>query len=159
MLWSGSVSAHDPAAARTGGEVLLTINGAIAGGGDDGASTFDRARLEALPRTVFRTTTIWTDGVQTFEGVSLAVLLDAVGAKGTVIRAYALNDYHIDIPVSDAVSGGPIVAYLRNGSPMPRRDKGPLWVVYPYDSNVMYRTESVYARSIWQLDRMEILPE
>ncbi|MCB9930933.1 MAG: hypothetical protein H6844_16135 [Alphaproteobacteria bacterium] len=27
MLWSGGVSAGDPAAARTGGEVLLTING------------------------------------------------------------------------------------------------------------------------------------
>ena len=37
------------------------------------------------------------------------------------------------------------------------RDKGPLWVVYPYDSSADYRTEVIYSRSIWQLDRIEVV--
>jgi hypothetical protein len=35
------------------------------------------------------------------------------------------------------------------------RDKGPLWLVYPYDSVSAYQTEVIYARSIWQVKQME----
>ena len=38
---------------------------------------------------------------------------------------------------------------------MSRRDKGPLWVIYPYHDNIDYRSETIYSRSIWQLDRIE----
>ena len=37
------------------------------------------------------------------------------------------------------------------------RDKGPLWIIYPYDQNTDYQTEVIYSRSIWQLDRIEVL--
>ena len=57
---------------------------------------------------------------------------------------------------SDAVEEGPIVAYEMDGKLMSRRDKGPLWLIYPYSSNAEYRTEVIYSRSIWQLDRMAI---
>ncbi|RYH00603.1 oxidoreductase, partial [Salipiger sp. IMCC34102] len=36
------------------------------------------------------------------------------------------------------------------------RDKGPLWIVYPYDDTPEYRSEVIYSRSIWQLDRIEV---
>ncbi|MGB1266126.1 MAG: oxidoreductase, partial [Nereida ignava] len=49
---------------------------------------------------------------------------------------------------------GPIIAYKQNGSEMSRRRKGPLWIVYPYDDKKSYQTETVYSRSIWQLDRL-----
>jgi hypothetical protein len=38
------------------------------------------------------------------------------------------------------------------------RDKGPLWLVYPYDSAAKYQSEVVFSRSIWQLNRLEIAP-
>ena len=68
----------------------------------------------------------------------------------------ALNDYAVDIPVADAVEGGPIVAYEIDGKALPIRNRGPLWIVYPYDARADYRSEVVYARSIWQLDRLDI---
>jgi hypothetical protein len=37
---------------------------------------------------------------------------------------------------------------------MSLREKGPLWVIYPYDSDPAYRTEETYSRSIWQLNRL-----
>ena len=76
--------------------------------------------------------------------------------EGT-LKATAINDYAVEIPVEDAVEGGPIIAFMRNGAPMSVRDKGPLWIVYPYDSDPAYQTEVIYSRSIWQLDRIEVM--
>ncbi len=132
---------------------ILTISGsAIA---ED--VTYERAALMDLPAAMIETSTIWTEGVSTFTGVSLADLVDELGIEGGTIVATAVNDYAVEIPVEDAVEGGPIVAYLMDGKEMSLRDKGPLWVVYPYDSDASYRTEVIYSRSIWQLDRLEFL--
>ena len=49
-----------------------------------------------------------------------------------------------------------VEGYLRNGEPMSVRDKGPLWVVYNFDSNPEFQTEVMYSRSIWQLDRIVV---
>ncbi|MDK3020152.1 oxidoreductase [Pseudodonghicola flavimaris] len=138
------------------GEVLLTINGAISMHNDAEAARFDRAMLETLETVTIETSTIWTEGVQSFTGVPLVALMQAVGARGDSLRATAINDYAIEIPRSDWVEGGPIVAYLNNGKPMSVREKGPLWVIYPYDTNPKYQGEVIYSRSIWQLDRITV---
>ena len=140
------------------GEIVLTVHGAIARTNAGDTAVFDRAMLEALPAVSFATSTIWTDGTPEFTGVSLSALLEAVGAEGGTLRAVALNAYGVEIPASDAVEGGPILAYAMDGAPMSVRDKGPLWIVYPYDSTAEYRTEVIYSRSIWQLSEVEILP-
>jgi len=152
--FTGTASADLPAPS---GEVVLALSGAITVTNAEGQALFDREMLEAFEAEGFETTTIWTDGAHSFIGVPLAELLAAVGAEGTMLRASAINDYTVEIPVSDAVEGGPIVAYLMNGSPMPVREKGPLWVIYPFDSTPDYQTETIYARSIWQLNRIEVV--
>ena len=139
-------------------DIVLTVTGDIAATNIDGAAVFDRAMLEAMEPVEFTTTTTWTDGPQEFKGVLLLDLLQVLGVAEGTLRAYAVNDYAVDIPVADAVEGGPMVAYLLNGQPMSVRDKGPLWIVYPYDSRSEYRSEVIYSRSIWQLDRMEVRP-
>lgn len=138
------------------GEVLLTVTGAITETNDGEAAAFDLAMLQEFDAVEIETTTIWTEGVQTFVGVELEDLLAVIGAEGQMLRAVALNDYAVDIPVSDAVDGGPIIAYLRNGEAMSLREKGPLWVVYPFDSAPEYQSELIYSRSIWQLSRIEV---
>lgn len=138
------------------GEVILTITGNIAHTNEGDTAQFDRAMLEALDPKTIETSTIWTEGEQTFTGVSLARLMEIVGAEGAVLDATAINDYAVAIPKDDWVADGPIVAYLHNNAPMSVRDKGPLWVVYPYDSNPAYQSEVSYSRSIWQLDRIVV---
>ena len=137
------------------GDVVLTIAGQIAITHVDDTAQFDLEMLESLKTETIRTTTIWTDGTRTFEGVSLATLVERVGIEGSELRATAINDYSVNIPLSDAVEGGLILAYRVDGNTMSVRDKGPLWVIYPYDSDSDYRTEVIYSRSIWQLDRLE----
>lgn len=112
--------------------------------------------VKELGATSIETTTIWTDGVQTFVGVPLTALLEAVEAEGTILKATAVNDYAIEIPLDDPTSKAALIAYENNGSVMTLRDKGPLWIVYPYDEAPQFQTEVVYSRSIWQLDRIEI---
>lgn len=139
------------------GDVLLTVSGAIDTLNTAEAAEFDLAMLRYLDETTVETTTIWTEGKQVFQGVSLDVLMTRLGITGGTLRATAVNDYSVEIPVSDARPGGPILAYLLNGDTMSIRDKGPLWVIYPYDENADYRSEVIYSRSIWQLDRIEAI--
>jgi hypothetical protein len=138
------------------GEVLLTVSGDITVTNAGDTAVFDLAMLQEIGGERIETTTIWTDGTQEFTGVSLKVLLDLLEIEAGTLSATAINDYAVEIPVSDAVDNGPIVAYLRNGEEMSVRDKGPLWVVYPYDANSDYNTETIYSRSIWQLDRIVV---
>ena len=118
--------------------------------------TLDLDQLRALPSAEIRTTTIWTEGVQTFRGVWLSTLMDHLGITEGELVFSALNEYLVEIEMKDIVPGGPLVAYEWNGNPMSPRDKGPLWIVFPYDSDVKFQSETVYAQSIWQLDRIEI---
>ena len=139
------------------GDVVLAVNGAIEHTNGDGVARFDMAMLEALGATEFDTTTIWTEGKHNFMGVSLDVVLATVGASGDTLKATAVNDYAVEIPASDAKDGGPIIAYRMDGKAMSVRDKGPLWIVYPYDSNRNYRSEVIYSRSIWQLVSIDVI--
>ncbi len=145
--------------ATPSGAVILTVSGDIdTKNGPDGA-TFDMDMLQAFDPVSFETTTIWTEGPQQFVGVSLYDLTQTLGMQGDTLRAVAVNDYAVEIPLSDAVQGGPIVAYLRNGEEMSVRDKGPLWIIYPFDIDESYKTESYYSRSIWQLSQIEVLQD
>jgi len=139
------------------GDVLLTITGLIDVTNADGSAQFDLEMLEALDDTIIETSTIWTEGTHVFQGVSLAVLVEELGIAGATLTATAINDYAVEIPMSDAVSGGPIIAYKMDGNAMSVRDKGPLWIIYPYDSAADYRSEVIFSRSIWQLDRIEAI--
>ena len=142
-------NADDVVAIKT--DIILTVSSGM------DVLTLDRSDLSKLTVTSFDTSTIWTDGIHTFTGVSVKTLIDLIGVTNGMLRATAINNYAIEIPVSDAVNEGPIIAYLMDGKKMSVRDKGPLWIVYPYDANPDYRSEVVYSRSIWQLDRIEFV--
>ncbi|WP_247745040.1 oxidoreductase [Shimia sp. R11_0] len=139
------------------GSVVLTVSGKIDTTNVGDTAQFDLDMLRAFPATSFSTTTIWTDGVQMFTGVSLALLLDTLGSTGNTLRVSAINDYSIEFDTDVLQADAPILAYELNDEQMHRRDKGPLWLVYPYDAKESFRTAKVYAHSVWQLDRIEVL--
>lgn len=142
------------------GPVLLDVIvlAGEAGQSDKHHFQLDRSMLEALPEDGIETTTIWTFGLQRFRGARLYSLLQCLGVEDGLLTLSAKNEYLIEIPVDEVRPDGALIAYERNGAPMPTREKGPLWLVYPYDSDPAFRTETIYAQSIWQLDRIEITP-
>lgn len=113
--------------------------------------------LDGFEQVTFTTTTTWTDGEVEFSGVPIKTLLSQLGVEGETLQMIALNDYAVSMPISELEDDAPIVATRMNGAPMTVRDKGPFWVVYPYDSDEKYRTETVFSRSIWQLNRLRVM--
>ena len=156
-LWlpATAQSAQLPAAS---GAVVLRIDGDIENTTADGVAALDLASLEALPTVSMTTSTPWTVGLTTFEGVLLKDVLLLVGAKGQSITVAAINDYSVTFPAEDEIGLQPIIAYKVNGELMSVRDKGPLWIVYPYDQNPAAQSETYYGRSIWQLVHITVTP-
>lgn len=147
ILAASPAVAQEAAALSISGLIPLTNNEAVKLSVDE---------LSKIAPTSFITTTIWTEGPQEFEGASLKGLLNHLGVTSGTLVARAVNDYSVNIPVADIEIGGPMIAYRRNGKTMPVRDKGPFWIVYPYDLEDKYRSEEVFSRSIWQLTSIEI---
>ena len=146
-----------PATAAGESDSLLVVTGRIAPpAASEGGARFDRQALETLPQHETRTSTPWTDGVSAFEGPLLCDLLAKVGAEGTMLRAKALNDYAVDIPVEDCERYPVILALKRDGQALSRRDKGPIWIVYPRDDYPELQLETINARWVWQLIELEV---
>lgn len=119
--------------------------------------TLELGDLDAMPQQSFTTSTIWTDGQVTFSGVPLKALLDSLDTTGSTVEMVALNDYKVSMPIAELEDTAPIIATRMDGKPMSVRDKGPYWVVFPYDEDPKYQTETIYSLSIWQLNRLKVV--
>ncbi|MGQ0711936.1 MAG: molybdopterin-dependent oxidoreductase [Rhodoferax sp.] len=136
------------------GKVVLTISGRVAQTNRSEGAGLSMAMLEKLPQRTFRTRTPWYPEPVEFTGPLLRDVLALVGAQGNTLVAVALNDYKTEIPVQDAQQHDVVLARLMNGKPMPVRDKGPLFIVYPYDKGL--DAEVYYNRSAWQLKQLTV---
>ncbi|MCA3574458.1 MAG: molybdopterin-dependent oxidoreductase [Aestuariivirga sp.] len=150
-----TVAVAEGLAAPTG-EVVLTIDGTIGRMNAEGRADFDLDMLRAMPAVKFRTATPWTDGPVEFEGVAFADLLKSVEASGKSIKAAALNDYVAQVDAQTLISSGAILAHRMNGEDISIRDKGPLWIMFPFDQNADLKSETIYSQSVWQLRKMTL---
>lgn len=142
---------------RPKGRVVLTVSGRIGIRNAEKAAEFDMAMLAALPQHTFSTKTPWYPEAHKFTGPLLRDVLAAAGAQGKNLRAIALNDYKVDLPVADALKFNLVLARLMDDKPMPVRDKGPLFIIYPFDADEALRNERYYSRSAWQLKAIDVL--
>lgn len=137
-------------------EVILTISGNVESNNAGGTADFDMNMLAALPQHSFTTKTPWYPTAIKMTGPLLRDVLAAAGAKGTVLTAAALNDYKTTIPAEDASNYNVIVARLMDGKPMPVRNKGPLFIIYPFSAHPELQVERYYGRSAWQLRSLSV---
>jgi hypothetical protein len=136
--------------------VVLNVSGALRHANQGERAAFDMAMLERLPQHSFSTQTPWYPQARKFTGPLLRELLDCVGAQCQTIEARAINDYKVSIPVADTRQYDVILARLMDDKPMPLRDKGPLFIVYPFDRHPELRNSVYYSRSAWQLKALEL---
>ena len=125
------------------------------------ARPLSHADLAALPLTEFVTSTVWTEGVDRYTGVLLRDLLhhhgiEAESGAGRVYLA-AIDGYSAVIEFDDITERAPMLAFLRNGDIMPLRRQGPFWLIFPYDDDAAFRTETIYALSVWQVDTVRVI--
>lgn len=161
-LFVACLLAIAPSAALAGaldmptGPVLLTVTGQISNTNTTGSAQFDLAMLDALSQHTIETETPWYDNAQSFSGPLGSALLDAVGAEGTTVTVTALNDYSADIPVADFREYPVILASRINGKELSIRDKGPLFVIYPFDAEPSLYNEVYFGRSVWQITAINV---
>lgn len=113
------------------------------------------ADLEALPQHAFSTRSPWSKEARHYAGPLLRDVLQRAGVHGKTIHAAALNDYQITIPIED-VRQDVIVAVRVDGKPIPVREQGPFFVIYPFDQKPELRQSRYYQRSIWQLKSLRL---
>lgn len=138
------------------GKVVLTLTGRISRPTAGQRAEFDMPTLAALPQTRFSTHTPWEPQLRRFTGPLLRDVLTLAGAQGSLLKAKALNDYRVDIPVSDSQRFDVIIARLLDDQPMRVRDRGPLFIIYPFDSDGELRAQRYFARSVWQLCCLDV---
>jgi hypothetical protein len=158
FLLFGCLVLAGPAAAleAPAGKVILTISGKVADPNRGHAAVFDLAMLQKLPQQSFTTSTPWYPKPIKFQGPLLRDVLAAAKAKGVTLKAMALNDYQTTIPFEDAAQFDVILATHMDDEAIPVRTKGPLFIVYPYDSKDVLRATVYYERSAWQLKSLVV---
>ncbi|MBE7418951.1 MAG: hypothetical protein HS128_14660 [Ideonella sp.] len=138
------------------GAVLLSIGGHIRRTNQGARAEFDLSMLQALPQHSYTARTPWFAQRRKYTGPLLRDLLARVGADGGTLRLAALNDYRIDIPADDAQRFDVLVACGLDDLPIGVRDKGPLLMIYPFDSDADLRNALYYSRSVWQLTTIDV---
>ncbi|SMY10008.1 hypothetical protein LOM8899_04182 [Flavimaricola marinus] len=138
------------------GPVILTVTGDITRTNGDGIAEFDREMLDNLAQRATTATTPWLEGPHTFSGPMGTAILDAVGAQGETIQVVALNDYSADVPVQDLRDFDVIFATAIDGEILTVRDKGPLFLIYPFDENPDLFNEVYFGRSVWQITQINV---
>lgn len=154
-LWAVPPPAR--ALGQPSGPVVLTVRGHVNRTNDGQVAQFDLPMLQALPQTSFVTRTPWFAQARRFTGPLLRDVLALAGAQGSLLRMIALNDYRVELPFDDAQRHDVLVACLLDDKPMTVREKGPLFVVYPFDLKPELRSAIYYSRSAWQLRTIEVL--
>jgi hypothetical protein len=148
--------ATDPVLSRPSQQVVLTIAGSIRKSNDGAQAAFDMAMLNALPQHTVTTAVPWDKTVHRYSGPLLRDVLALADARGTVLRARALNNYEVRIPFDDVVAHDVVLATRLDGEPITVRNKGPLFVMYPFDREPSLRSTLYFARCIWQLQAIEV---
>lgn len=145
-----------PLQAWATGLVVLTVSGRLRVGS---SVHFDMNALAAMPQKDIVSATPWYSRARGFTGPLLREVLATAGAheQATRLRLTALNDYRVEIPMDDVRRYDVILARLRDGEPMAVRDKGPLFVMYPFDGHPELQGAVHYSRAIWQLRHLEVL--
>lgn len=133
------------------GRPILEITGAVGRTNAPGKALFDLPLLESLGTRELVTITPWTQGEQRFSGIDPRALLAAVDARGSELEATALDGYRVVIPIADLERFPMLLATRRDGRPMPVRERGPLWLVYPWSTHPETAEQPHRGRAIWQL--------
>lgn len=138
------------------GDVVLTISGKIGESNRNNTAVFDLEMLQKLPQQTLVTKTPWDKNPTKFTGPLLRDVLSAVKSHGNTLTALALNDYKTTIPAEDAALFDVIVAHRIDDMPISIRTKGPLFIIYPFDSKPELKSSKYYGRSAWQLKSIKV---
>ena len=133
-------------------EAILTVSNSA--NGTEVALTEED--VAALAQSTVNTENEFVDEMTAFEGPLGRDVLALVGAESGTVVLTAVNDYAVEVPFDDFMTYDVVFATSADGERFSRRDKGPIWVVYPMSDHSELQDPVYNARLIWQLVKVEI---
>jgi len=151
LLFSIALSMGMPRMAAAQNTVLTIVNTL-----DGTEMALSEADLMAMPQATVNTENEFVDAMTAFEGPLGRDVLALAGESGETVVLTAVNDYAVEVPFEDFVNYEVVFAMSADGEVFSRRDKGPIWVVYPMSDHVELQDPVYNSRLIWQLVKVEI---
>jgi hypothetical protein len=143
-------------AAVFGGSLYAQTALIVASLTSDAAKTLSLADLQALDQIEVKTSNEFVDGERVFRGPLVRNVLGRFGdANAKTVTFTAANDYQVDVDVAEFYKYNAILALTQDGVALSKRDKGPIWVIYPMSDFVELRDPVYNSRLIWQLVKLE----
>lgn len=143
-------------AVSTGAAVADSAALQLVGAGTEQVVDLTLEDLAEMPQVTIVTENEFTDGVVTYRGPLVREVLALVDLeKLEEVRFVAANDYFVEIPTSDFQQYDAILAIEADGKPLSRREKGPIWLMYPISEFSELRNPEYLRRLIWQVVRIE----
>ncbi len=133
-------------------DTMLTVTNTVTGT----EVILSEAELMAFPQVTIHTENEFVDQMTAFSGPLGRDVLAAAGEGGSTVVLTAVNDYAVEVPIEDFTKYDVVFAMSADGEKFSRRDKGPIWVVYPMSEHAELQDPVYNARLIWQLVKVEI---
>ncbi|MCT7655111.1 molybdopterin-binding protein [Oceanimonas sp. NS1] len=142
--------------------IVLTISGNIElEGRSHERMDYTLSQLQALPQGEITTAHPWSNTPHTYRGLDLRALLDTLFAHAEVKALYleSLNGFSVVVDWQAVAPYQPLLAWRDNGRLMSRRDKGPLWLMLPYDRVPELQQAKFLHYMAWQLRHIKVRTE
>lgn len=139
-------------------ETALTITGGTGVKNSGDALLLDIATLEKLGLVEYSVNDPWLNAKNTYSGVLMSDFLKHIGmpSSATIVQITALDDFQIDISISDIQKWPILLATRINGDYMNIENNGPTRIIFPYDTFPEIDQVAYKDLWIWNLKSMEI---
>lgn len=145
LLWTAQASAEP---------VVLTVYGNIELNEQQHTQLdFTLSELQALTQADMTTAHPWSAEPRRYRGVDMISLLNNLFSQKNILslQLEALNDFSVVVNWDQISSYSPILAWQENKQTMSLRNKGPLWLILPFDQVPQIQQADFLHFMIWQL--------
>lgn len=132
----------------------------VIGGDGQVVKTYSMDDLDALDQTTYVTTNAYVDEPAEYSGPLLRALLEdaeQVSTPQSAVKLAAIDDYMVDIPMTDVLKYDVILATRRDAKTMSLREKGPIWIMYPISDHEELKDSLYSGRLVWQLKSVQVI--
>ena len=140
------------------GDPILTVSGQIGVKNAGDTLVLDMATLEKFGLVEYAVNDPWLNAKNTYQGVLLSEFLKFVDASdtATTLKIIALDDYAVDITITDIEKWTVLLATQTNGAYMTIENNGPTRVIFPYDFYPEIDQLTYKDLWVWNIASMEI---
>jgi hypothetical protein len=142
-----TLKAGDKIPAPTG-DSILTVTGKIGTTNNESSIKMDLKTIESAGQVEYKVTDPFDQKDVVFRGVLVSTLLDLwqVSKDATKLHVVALNDYSVDVPISELRKYPVLFALQQDGQYMPVKTRGPAMFVFPYND---FTFDQVVVNNYW----------